>query len=115
MSSKSTVVRSLLLALASAASSGAAPEAEAPAKLGDLRAVGTVQLKSSCGPESQAGIERAAALLHSFFYEEARRGFAEVAAKEPGCALAHWGVAMSYWHPIRTPPSEEEREAGRAA
>jgi len=84
-------------------------------KLGDLRTVGTVQLKSSCGSEAQAGIERAAALLHSFFYEEARRGFADVAAKEPGCALAHWGVAMSYWHPIWTPPSEEEREAGRAA
>jgi tetratricopeptide (TPR) repeat protein len=92
-----------------------AGDTPASSKLGDLRAVGTVQLKSSCGPEAQAGIERAAALLHSFFYEEARRGFADVAAKEPGCALAHWGVAMSYWHPIWTPPSEEERESGRAA
>ncbi len=83
--------------------------------LGDLRSVGTVQLKSSCGAQAQAGIERASALLHSFFYEEARRGFAEVAATEPGCALAHWGVGMSYWHPIWTPPSDEERAAGQAA
>src|SRR5262245_27908719 len=118
MTSRKLVQRSALCAMALGAAAAFASAADVPAasgKLGDLRAVGTVQLKSSCGPEAQAGIERAAALLHSFFYEEARRGFADVAAKQPDCALAHWGVAMSYWHPIWTPPSEEEREAGRAA
>ena len=87
----------------------------ASARLGDLRAVGTVKLRSSCGPEAQAGIERATALLHSFFYDEARRVFGEVAAKQPGCALAHWGVAMTFWHPIWTPPAPDERAAGRQA
>ena len=80
-----------------------------------MRSVGTVELRGSCGAAAQAGIERATALLHSFFYEEARRVYGEVAAQEPGCALAHWGVAMTYWHPIWTPPSEEERAAGRQA
>jgi tetratricopeptide (TPR) repeat protein len=89
--------------------------AAASARLGDLRAVGTVKLRSSCGPEAQAGIERATALLHSFFYDEARRHFAEVAAGEPDCALAQWGVAMTLWHPIWSPPSPEERAAGRQA
>src|SRR5512134_4169678 len=85
--------------------------AAASARLGDLRAVGTVKLRSSGGPEAQAGIERATALLHSFFYDEARRHFAEVAAGEPDCALAQWGVAMTLWHPIWSPPSPEERAA----
>jgi tetratricopeptide (TPR) repeat protein len=84
-------------------------------RLGDLRAVGSVQLKTSCGPDAQAGIERATALLHSFFYDEARRVFGEVAATQPGCAMAHWGVAMTYWHPIWTPPAPDERAAGRQA
>jgi tetratricopeptide (TPR) repeat protein len=118
MGSRKFLQRATSGAIAAFAGASFVNAADTPAssgKLGDLRAVGTVQLKSSCGPEAQAGIERAAALLHSFFYEEARRGFADVAANEPGCALAHWGVAMSYWHPIWTPPSEEERQAGQAA
>jgi hypothetical protein len=84
-------------------------------RLGDLRAVGTVHLKSSCGPRAQTEIERATALLHSFFYEESRRVFEEVAAAEPDCAVSHWGIAMTYWHPIWTPPTDEERAAGRRA
>jgi tetratricopeptide (TPR) repeat protein len=102
----------------SALLAGGAPRgaSETPAsvssRLGDLRAVGSVQLKTSCGPDAQAGIERATALLHSFFYDEARRVFGEVAAKEPGCAMAHWGVAMTHWHPIWTPPAPDERAAG---
>ena len=107
--------------LTSLALYGSAPRAESetpPAKssrLGDLRAVGSVQLKTSCGPDAQAGIERATALLHSFFYDEARHVFEEVAATQPDCALAHWGVAMTYWHPIWTPPAPDEQAAGRQA
>ena len=74
----------LLAAVALAARRATSRRRTPTGRLGDLRAVGTVQLKSSCGPEAQAGIERATALLHSFFYEEARRGFAEVAAKDAG-------------------------------
>ena len=104
------------LALCVAATPAALDGASTPSgRLGDLGAVGTVELRSSCGAAAQAGIERATALLHSFFYEEARRVYGEVAAQEPGCALAHWGVAMTWWHPIWTPPSDEERAAGRAA
>jgi len=39
-------------------------------------------------------------MLHSFWYEEADRTFNEVAKDDPGCAMAYWGLAMSYFHPI---------------
>jgi len=39
-------------------------------------------------------------MMHSFWYEEAERTFNDVAKTDPGCAMAHWGVAMSYFHPI---------------
>jgi tetratricopeptide (TPR) repeat protein len=53
--------------------------------------------------------------LHSFFYEEARRFFTEVAGRDPKCAMAQWGVAMTLWHPLWTPPSPEEMADGRQA
>lgn len=82
---------------------------------GDLRAAGTVDFPVSCTPAVQAEFTRGVALLHSFFYEEARRIFTDVAAKDPTCAMAQWGIAMTWWHPIWTPPTSDEMSAGKAA
>src|SRR5438067_3377424 len=82
---------------------------------GDLRAAGTVDFKVSCAPEVRSEFIRGVALLHSFFYEEARRIFTEVAAKDPTCAMAQWGIAMTWWHPIWTPPTPNEMRAGKTA
>jgi tetratricopeptide (TPR) repeat protein len=53
--------------------------------------------------------------LHSFFYEEARHDFTSVAERDPKCAMAQWGIAMTWWHPIWTPPTPDEMRAGKAA
>ena len=82
---------------------------------GDLRAAGTVDFKVSCAPDAQSEFVRGVALLHSFFYEEARRIFTEVAANNSNCAMAQWGIAMTWWHPIWTPPTPDEMSAGKAA
>ena len=82
---------------------------------GDLRAAGTVDFKVSCTPDARSEFIRGVALLHSFFYEEARRIFTAVAAKDPNCAMAQWGIAMTWWHPIWTPPTPDEMSAGKAA
>jgi tetratricopeptide (TPR) repeat protein len=89
--------------------------AESRPTLGDLRKVGTVHLPTSCAPAVEKDFARATALLHSFFYDEARRVFTEVAVRDPRCAMAHWGIAMTFWHPIWTPPTPAERDAGRQA
>jgi tetratricopeptide (TPR) repeat protein len=88
--------------------------ADAPA-IGDLRKVGTTHLRTSCAPDVAPDFAAGVALLHSFFYEEARRVFTDVAARDASCAMAQWGIAMTWWHPIWTPPRAEERAAGRAA
>lgn len=82
---------------------------------GALRSAGAVDFPVSCDPSHQAEFNRGAALLHSFFYEEARRIFTGIAAKDPACAMAQWGIAQSWWHPIWTPPTPDEMAAGRAA
>src|SRR6266704_3320903 len=82
---------------------------------GDLRTAGTVDFPVSCAPAARAEFIRGVALLHSFFYEEARRIFTDVAAKDPTCAMAQWGIAMTWWHPIWTSPTSDEMSAGKAA
>jgi hypothetical protein len=103
----------LLLVFGSTAAFGAdMPSALAP---GDLRAAGKIEFPISSAAAIQPEFERGVALLHSFFYEEARRIFTAVAEKDPKCAMAQWGVAMTWWHPIWTPPTPDEMKAGMAA
>jgi tetratricopeptide (TPR) repeat protein len=82
---------------------------------GDLRAAGKVEFPVSCAASVQSEFSRGVALLHSFFYEEARRVFTSVAERDPKCAMAQWGIAMTWWHPIWTPPTPDEMSAGKAA
>lgn len=82
---------------------------------GDLRAAGKIEFPISGAAALQPEFERGVALLHSFFYEEARRIFTAVAEKDPNCAMAQWGIAMTWWHPIWTPPTAEEMKAGTEA
>ena len=77
--------------------------------------LGTVHFPTSCKPELEPAFERAVALLHSFAYVEAAKAFRDVAANDPGCAMAQWGIAMSYFHTIWGPPTPDEFAAGKAA
>src|SRR5436853_470663 len=82
---------------------------------GDRVAVGRIEFSISGATAVRPEFERGVALLHSFFYEEARRIFMGVAEKDPNCAMAQWGIAMAWWQPIWTPPTPEEMKAGTAA
>jgi tetratricopeptide (TPR) repeat protein len=82
---------------------------------GDLRGVGKVTFPITCTPDVQSDFARGVALLHSFFYEEARRVFTSMVERDPKCAMAQWGIAMTWWHPIWTPPNPDEMRAGKAA
>jgi hypothetical protein len=77
--------------------------------------LGAVTLQTFCNSSAQKLIDRGAALLHSFGYEEARLAFNEAAKADPTCAMAYWGVARTWYHPIWAPPSPEELKQGAAA
>jgi len=66
--------------------------------------LGKVSFHNSCKPEVQASFERGVALLHSFAYYAAATEFEHVSEKDPTCAMAHWGVAMTYFHQLWDPP-----------
>ena len=105
---------SLLITLATTLAAGHLKSATAP-EPGDLRGIGKVTFPITCAPDVQSDFARGVALLHSFFYEEARRVFTSVAERDPNCAMAQWGIAMTWWHPIWTPPTPDEMRAGKAA
>lgn len=83
---------------ASAASGESMHSHPAPEKLGD------VHFATSCAAGVQSQFERAVALLHSFAYEAASEQFHAVATHDKECAMAHWGVAMSGFHQLWSPP-----------
>jgi tetratricopeptide (TPR) repeat protein len=81
----------------------------------DGEKLGTVHFPVSCAPAVQADFERAVALLHSFWYEEALKAFTAVTAADASCAMGYWGVAMSVYYPLWQPPSPAMLEKGSAA
>jgi tetratricopeptide (TPR) repeat protein len=68
--------------------------------------LGAVSFSVSCAPAVEARFTRGVALLHDFWYQEARRQFEEIAKADPSCAMAHWGVAMSLFHQIWDRPDD---------
>ena len=58
-----------------------------PAKLG------TVAFPNSCSPLAQQSMQRGVAFLHSFWFTEAEKSFREALDRDPGCAIATWGIA----------------------
>src|SRR5271166_1338612 len=71
---------------------------EAPEQLGE------VSFPVSCKTSVQSEFNRAVALLHSFAYAAAENAFGGVAQQDPGCAMAHWGIAMTHFHQLWQPP-----------
>jgi hypothetical protein len=66
--------------------------------------LGVVSFPISCLPTAQHPFDRGVALLHSFAYAAAADAFRGVAELDPQCAMAHWGMAMSYFHQLWDPP-----------
>ncbi len=66
--------------------------------------LGKVSFPVSCSPAIQEQFNRGVALLHSFAYADAEKAFQGVADRDPRCAMAHWGMAMSYFHQLWDPP-----------
>ena len=75
--------------------------------------LGKVSFATTCSPSVARDFERSVALLHSFAYTAAEQSFRKVAAADPSCAMAHWGIAMSYYHQLWSPPAPAEWRDGQ--
>jgi tetratricopeptide (TPR) repeat protein len=72
--------------------------------------LGTVHFPTSCDRRVQKQFERGVALLHSFAFDTAETTFRQVAKDDPQCAMAHWGIAMTFsrW----AGPDDKQRRQG---
>jgi len=55
--------------------------------------LGQVSFANSCSEAVQPHLQRAVALLHSFWWSEGDKAFRDVLQRDPSCAIAGWGVA----------------------
>jgi tetratricopeptide (TPR) repeat protein len=90
-------VRRLRPALLGAALLAAAAFAGASGSEGEL---GKIDFATSGTPEAQAHFLRGALLLHSFEYDDAAAEFRQAQQADPGFAMAYWGEAMTFNHPL---------------
>ena len=73
------------------------------ASLGLLRAqdeLGKIDFPTSGSAAAQPAFLKGVLLMHSFEYDDAREAFLEAQKADPGFAMAYWGEAMTYNHPV---------------
>lgn len=68
--------------------------------VGIASSVGEVRFANSGAAAAQTAFLKGLAQLHNFEYEAAAKLFRRAQALDPGFAMAYWGEAMTYNHPI---------------
>ncbi len=106
MNIKRFVVPCLALLIATFASTSISAEHHQMKR--DSMSLGEVTFSISCSKQSNAEFNTALAMMHSFWYPQARRAFQVISKNEPDCAMAYWGVAISYFQQIWSKPLREE-------
>jgi tetratricopeptide (TPR) repeat protein len=103
------LVAGVTIVVLGTASSGASGQAKPHVE----HVSGTVDFPISCAEPAQVEFNRAIALLHHMTYPRAREAFERTATIDAGCAMAHWGIAMTLFQPLwPTRPGPEELRRG---
>src|SRR5438876_9576401 len=106
----------MCLGLALAAPAWAQTEQHDHSTKGGSIKAGTVNFEASCSPAVKDDFNLAVAELHSFWFPESRSAFEGVLKKDPTCAIAYWGIALTHWgNPFAGQRSPQIIAAGKAA
>lgn len=73
--------------------------------------LGQIYFEPSGSPAAQAAFREGLLLLHSFEYDDARQAFQLARTTDPAIAMAYWGEAMTYNHPLWR---QQDREAAQS-
>ena len=85
-----------------------------PANAGET--IGTINFQADCDKAVRADVDHALGLMHHMMYSRAREEFEAVIRADPGCAMAHWGMATTLFQPLwGTTPSTADVALGREA
>ena len=89
----------VLLAIVAATCGGSAPTTQASQAL--PASLGIIDFQTSGSAEAQVHFLRGTAMLHSFGLEDAALEFRQAQEIDPDFAMAYWGEALSYNHPLQ--------------
>ncbi|HTS32181.1 MAG TPA: hypothetical protein VMH81_40200 [Bryobacteraceae bacterium] len=78
----------------------------------EQRNLGRIEFPTSGSKEAQVHFIQGVLLLHSFEYDDSREEFQQASKIEPGFAMAYWGEALTYTHPVWV---QQDLQGGRAA
>ena len=74
--------------------------------------LGKVSFPTSCTAAVQADFETGVAMLHSYWFNYAGKQFRAVLDKDPGCAMAYWGIALDLLgNTLSSPPPAQSARA----
>lgn len=71
-----------------------------------------ISFLNSCSSSADTQFGQGVALLYSFEYDQASKQFQAVVQKDPACAMAYWGQAMTLYHELWDPPSLADLKEG---
>ncbi|WP_292529728.1 hypothetical protein [Methylocystis sp.] len=74
--------------------------------------LGSVHFQTSCRPAAQKLFDRGMLYQHSFWYSAAKRTFEDVLKADSECAIAYWGIALSYLYNPHAPPPPDDLPLG---
>jgi hypothetical protein len=78
--------------------------------------LGSVSFPNTCSEAVQPRLQRAVALLHSFWWSEGDTAFREVLVEDPSCAIAGWGIAaLAIGNPYATGPTPDGAKRAQEA
>ncbi len=74
--------------------------------------LGKVTFATSCNAKAHAKFVTGVAMLHSYWFGEARKTFDAALKEDPNCAIAYWGIALDYLgNSLSAPPQRKNAEA----
>jgi len=78
--------------------------------------LGKVSFPTTCDAAVQPQFERGVAMLHSYWFAEARKMFDAIVQQDNNCAMAYWGLAVNYLgNSLAAPPSPKDAAAASEA
>ena len=77
--------------------------------------LGTVHFETSCNETAQRRFDRAMRYQHSFWYTASKEIYEETLKADPECAIAYWGIALSYLNNPHSPVPAPNLPLGLAA
>ncbi len=90
----------LLLVISVACAPSASESASDAVRLTHIEGLGSLSFPNSGADDAQEAFHRGVLLLHSFEFESSAEAFRRAQELDPDFALAYWGEAMSYNHPL---------------